>query len=136
MISLMYVSVSTLSCGEATLQTGQIVEGSIRRNAGLAVTGALVFTGTHYAQALEGNATNVDDLMASISRDQRHRNVTVVDRSTTLSRRFANWEMAYHGDAGYVQAPITRLLGKTAQSNATSYVNRIYAIMSEFAGRS
>lgn len=135
MITLMYVSISTLSCREAALQNGQIVEGSISRNAGLAVTGALLFTGTHFAQALEGSEASVDLLMTSISRDKRHSRVTIVDRSKITRRRFANWQMAYNGDAGYVDHPITLLLSERLQSSAASSVNRIYSIMTEFVER-
>lgn len=132
MITLMYVSISTLNRGEAALEVADVVEGSISRNAGLDVTGALLFTATHFAQVLEGRAANVDDLMASITRDKRHRHVTIVDRSRISRRRFADWQMAYQGEAGYVDVPIAQLISDTPQTSPARYVNRIYSMMSEF----
>lgn len=131
MITLMYVSVSTLTGEEASLEIIRIVEGAIGRNASMDVTGALLFTGTHFAQALEGTEASVEDLMKSIRQDKRHSHVTIVDRHKIACRRFARWQMAYHGDAGYVDHPITRLLSQP-RSNAASYVDQIYAIMTEF----
>lgn len=132
MITLMYVSVSTLSPQRSATATDEIVRSAIVRNASLSVTGALISTDRHFAQVLEGPPEYVDELMLSIRTDGRHRDLKVVDRRQINQRRFRKWEMAFTGSARYVDEPIQRLLESEAEGGRRPYVERIYAIMSEF----
>lgn len=132
MITLMYVSISTLDAGASASAIADIVNRSSVRNGTLSVTGALIFTGKHFAQALEGSGPSIDELMWSISRDPRHRAVMIVDRRPISHLRFPSWHMAYQGAANYVDNPIERLIEKP-QSEASPLVERIYQIMTEFA---
>ena len=133
MISLMYVSQCTLQRGKTDEAVADIVQRSISRNAALDVTGALIFTGAHFAQALEGSARSVDELMLSICRDERHRHVTIVDRSQIVSRRFTNWQLAYQGPSTYVGRPIENLVDSNGLSSSRD-VERVYELLSHFAG--
>ena len=127
----MYVSLSTLEDSHAASEVAEIVERSITRNATLAISGALIFTGAHFAQALEGSGPNIDVLMSSIRRDERHTRVTIVDRSQISRRRFESWQMAYQGLSRYVDSPLERLL-EAPQIERSRHVERIYQMMREF----
>ena len=76
-------------------QTEQILAGARRRNQRSGVTGALLFTGGHFAQLLEGPAQAVAATMAAVEADPRHEAVTRLIESEIEQRRFADWTMAY-----------------------------------------
>ena len=74
-----------------------IVEVGRSRNALLQITGALFFTGTHFAQLLEGPLGRIMALRSSIVADLRHENVVTVLDGRIEHRRFAGWSLAYPG---------------------------------------
>jgi hypothetical protein len=143
LIRLLYVSRSTLGEKQADVEVAAIVAGSVIRNLAHSISGALMFTGAHFAQALEGKAAEVDALMQDIFADGRHKMVTVVDRQPIETRRFPNWAMAYNGRASYVDNPMARLLAASGNETvrAVSWGNRfilseqarLYDMMSEFS---
>lgn len=63
------------------------------RNRALDVTGALLYTGCHFAQVLEGPAGSLDELMASIRADRRHTQVNQLYRCEATSRLFPMWSL-------------------------------------------
>ena len=97
MISLLYISRNRIERAERDPVIDGIVQHARRKNLGLAVTGALMFTGERFAQVLEGPRDRVEALMATITADPRHDQVEVVITEEVESRRFANWSMAYMG---------------------------------------
>ncbi len=133
MIRLLYCSVSTLEHLHAIDEVGAIVKTSIAHNDRNDITGALIFTGEHFAQALEGEAGAVDQLMASIRADPRHRLVTEVDRDDITDRQFRNWAMAYRGPATYVDRSIEKLFSPQSAGSHARAIERIYDLMTEFA---
>ena len=72
-----------------------ILQVSQARNAALGLTGALLFTGSHFAQVLEGEPAALDAVIASIVRDPRHHSVRVLCREPVAERRFSSWAMGY-----------------------------------------
>jgi hypothetical protein len=143
LIRLLYVSRSTLVEKQADLEVAAIVARSVTRNLKKGITGALMFTGTHFAQALEGEDDEVDALMHDIYNDKRHDMVRVVDRQPIDARRFPRWGMAYNGRASYVDNPMASLLavsagyepaheGPQSYGSSLSEQARIYWLMSEF----
>ncbi len=108
--SLLYVSRSLLLAAEADAAIADIVRTSIIRNGDEEITGALFYTGTHFAQVLEGAEPLVRALMASIAGDRRHDLVDVVDTRIQPKRDFPSWSLAYVGRATYVQKHVDRLL--------------------------
>jgi hypothetical protein len=107
--SLLYVSLSLLASPEAD-GFKAIVVTSQSRNATLNITGFLVFTGSRFAQYLEGETTALDALMQSINRDPRHKNVVVIYRKPIQRRNFESWSLAYAGVSTYVAGYVERLL--------------------------
>lgn len=59
------------------------------------VTGALVIDGDRIVQVLEGAPEVLDPLYDLISRDPRHRDLTVLLRRSVETRQFPNWSMAW-----------------------------------------
>ncbi|MGN6357210.1 MAG: BLUF domain-containing protein [Novosphingobium sp.] len=87
-------------------ELGPLVEVSRRRNAALEVTGALIFTGSHFAQYLEGPAEAVAAIRASIERDPRHAEIRTARTEPCGERRFGGWTLAYANHA----EPFDRLI--------------------------
>lgn len=71
----------------------RIVGSSQVRNRRRQVTGLLAYSGQHFAQVVEGSATDVDGLLDSISTDPRHQQMKVLQRLEGVPRRFGNWSM-------------------------------------------
>lgn len=115
--SLLYVSKSLVERLAEAEALKDIVDVARSRNAQLAVTGALIFTRAHFAQILEGSPAAVDELMVSINRDARHRDVTVVECIDIESRRFPDWSMACSGPSTYVDRHLSPFLREPPDSN-------------------
>lgn len=107
---LLYVSESCLSWPDDAHEVDDIVAGSRTRNEQLGLTGALIYTRTHFAQVLEGESASIDAKMASILADCRHRNLKVVADEVIEGRHFPDWTMAYSGPSFYVDRQIRPLL--------------------------
>ena len=120
--SLIYISESCLSVPREEWQVDAIVDVSRHRNRDLDVTGALMFTHSNFVQVLEGSQSALDELMSSIRRDRRHRDVRVLEVEAIAARRFASWSMAYVGPAALVEprlAPLARAVPPNIDPFAT-----------------
>jgi hypothetical protein len=84
---------------DAGIEADRIVSLSYARNQSLSITGALVFTGIHFAQYIEGPTKSVDILKTSITNDRRHREIRTIRTGTTNSVHFGEWRLAYAGFA-------------------------------------
>lgn len=71
-----------------------LLESARRNNRQRGLTGALVFTGGHFAQLLEGPAEALERTMQAIERDDRHEQVRRLIDGPLAERRFAQWAMA------------------------------------------
>lgn len=76
-------------------QVEEILSVSRQQNQLRQVTGALLFTGGHFAQLLEGSAQALADTMAAIDADPRHDTVTRLIEGAIPRRRFEAWSMAF-----------------------------------------
>jgi len=110
MESLLYISQSCIPPSDAAAVIGSIVATSVEQNSARGLTGALLFTGTHFAQVLEGETAFVDELMAKVLDDPRHNNLLVVTRECVAKRRFSDLSMAYFGPSQFVSRHVKRLL--------------------------
>jgi hypothetical protein len=133
MISLLYISYSLIDDQHADKIIQDIVNTSKDHNRASDITGALVFTGTNFAQYLEGPEKAVLDLMKSIEADLRHKDVWLVSQNAATKRRFANWSMAYGGRSGFVNQHIIDLLNTSSASRRTAASEKIVEMMEEFA---
>lgn len=108
--ALLYVSRAALTAHLATGVVHQMVKDSLERNRRLGITGALIFTGGHFAQALEGPRVSISELMTSIRRDDRHRDITILADGAATTRRFEAWALAFDGQSRYLDRTLKRLL--------------------------
>ena len=90
---LIYSSEATAEMERTDLE--QMLEESRLRNARRGITGVLVFVDGVFLQVLEGERDDVEDLMVSIRRDPRHRNIKVFHEEEIDRRAFPAWRMAY-----------------------------------------
>ena len=131
MLRIIYVSVVART-DDAKRVVEHIVQQSLVRNPAVGVTGVLLCTGLHFAQAIEGPDTAVEDLYTSICSDKRHESVRLVDKTEISRRSFASWSLAYRGNATYVDRPIENYLaGSYPRDLFTAHLLRL---MIAFAG--
>ena len=129
--SLLYVSKSLVDIANADKEVADINEVASARNTELKVTGALIYTGSEFAQILEGTEDALRELMASIHRDKRHTNVTVVYQEPINERKFSKWSMAYSGRATYVSNQVRPLLVRR-DADKSQGVKQLIRLMEEF----
>lgn len=133
--SLLYISRSTIAPEEAEAVVPEIVAASVTRNAATGLTGALLFTGTHFAQALEGGEAAIEDLMHRVSRDTRHHEIVIVEQGPLEQRRFDTWGMAYFGPSQFVSRHVTRLLNDPSPAERRRAADWLGELLREFTAR-
>jgi hypothetical protein len=108
--SIFYVSQKTVAWPDDGPDVEAITAVATSRNAILGVTGALISTDHFFAQILEGPEAAVDDVMASILRDARHRSVKVLADGEYEERWFAEWSLAFAGRSSPISHHLEPLL--------------------------
>lgn len=131
--SLLYLSRSCINPNVAQATIEEIVSASVVNNSRLGLTGALLFTGTHFAQVIEGDHHTLTQLYGSIADDDRHDHLTLVDRSSVSERRFDQWSMAYSGPSQFVSRHVNRLLNAPSPSARKRAGEWLTDLMREFA---
>ncbi len=104
------------AAGEAQEREIQSILRASRRNNPLyGITGALLFTGTGFAQVLEGHRESVERLFERIGADPRHADVAVLSLTPTEKRSFPAWAMGFRGQLpDGLHDPLTDLLADAA----------------------
>lgn len=72
-----------------------ILEQAQSSNATEGITGALVYSDGHFLQILEGEMSDVEQLMRRIARDLRHEKILVLQAGDVSAAAFPDWRMAY-----------------------------------------
>lgn len=133
MISVLYVSTSALYPQNADREVDKIIAGARVRNHSLDLTGALLFTGSRFAQVLEGEEADVDEMLRVIIDDARHRDMIVLGRDSIMTRCFAGWDMAYSGPSGFVSGFVSRLVGAASAPDRQQAATNLADLMAKFA---
>jgi hypothetical protein len=134
--TIVYVSRSLIPAADARQEVDNIVDRAMQANRVADISGALLYTGGHFAQILEGEADRLDPLIARIAADRRHGDVTILLRGPLAERRFALWACAYSGPSHFVDrhiAPFTCL--RKGGSACVIAADRILGIASRFIAR-
>lgn len=92
--SLVYVSSATKDFTDHDLQG--LLKLAREKNAGLGVTGMLLYRDGFFMQALEGEESALDSLYNTIKRDPRHQDVLVVYKKPLKERKFGTWTMGFN----------------------------------------
>jgi hypothetical protein len=67
-------------------------------NTAHSITGFLIYSGTHFAQVLEGDESELRSLAGSLQRDPRHRDMRVLLSESSEARLFTSWSMGFVQD--------------------------------------
>ncbi|WP_164857082.1 BLUF domain-containing protein [Sphingomonas crocodyli] len=134
LMSLLYISSSTMTVEDAPYEVARIAAASRAHNPTVDITGALLFTGTHFAQILEGEEEAVDALLAKLHADPRHRDLQVVQRGPIAMRRCAGWNMAYSGSSTGVASYVMRVLDAADDEARAKAAKALANLMVEFVG--
>lgn len=124
--SILYVSRARLD-GEADVE--RIVAASRLSNAANEITGALLYTGVHFAQWLEGEDAVLDALLERIAADGRHRDLLVIAREPAERRSFGPWSMAYAGPSFYADRQIRALYGAGAPQHRSAAIAKLREVV-------
>jgi hypothetical protein len=106
MLSLLYLSRSTLAGDDHERELQAILAVAVQRNLRNGITGALVKTDRDFAQVLEGPEAAVAQVMGSILIDPRHEDVRILARQRVEQRSFPNWGMAQIASSPELQGRI------------------------------
>lgn len=88
----------------------EIVHQSRARNAQAGITGALIITDLHFVQLVEGPDPAIANLLARLSADRRHSDVTIITDMVGQDRGFPRFSLAYSGPDTFVDQQLIPLL--------------------------
>lgn len=88
---LTYTSLASLDLSDQDLSA--ILQTARQMNALNAITGLLIFNGTHFLQVIEGPETSIGELMDRLRRDDRHHHVEVREEYYADELSFPDWTM-------------------------------------------
>jgi len=92
---VIYISKSRISSESAIEKIETLVQRAQARNMLLGITGSLIYTGSMFAQVLEGPLTALEKLVRVIQADPRHDVLFVTEPKKIVAvRRFKNWSLA------------------------------------------
>ena len=133
LMTTFYVSQSQIPPADADSAVHDIVAKSISRNRVSQITGALMFTGEHFVQVLEGRAAEVDPVMDSIRADPRHDHIVVMAREKISERLFSDWDLAYSGPSRFVIRNLERLRRASSVADRRQETRWLRDLLLEFA---
>lgn len=90
LVRLLYAS-RAVDIGDETISS--ILAHSRQYNPTLGITGILCYGGGVFLQAIEGGRMAVSELYGHILKDQRHKDVVLLDFEEISERRFGGWTM-------------------------------------------
>ncbi len=129
---IIYVSECRMDVADANALVERLVTDARSHNAELAIPGALLFTGTHLAQILEGPPSSIALVMSALGQSPHNENIFVAERRGISARMFSGWQMAYHGSSQYVARHVDRLLRKNSDTDQRRCTERLTQLVSEF----
>ncbi len=80
---------------ERTPAVGEILRVARRNNTATGLTGVLLFDGTSFVQAIEGDIDRVESVYEAIACDQRHEEIEVIEFKPIMQRAYRHFPMAY-----------------------------------------
>lgn len=103
---LMYRSRNLIAPEQRKTELGTLFSAARSNNKKQHITGALLLSGEHFVQTLEGDEAIVRTLFAHIETDPRHDEVAVVQTGDVDQRVFARWAMARVSADGEPDIPL------------------------------
>lgn len=109
-----------------------IVAHASASNALTGITGALIYSGTRFAQVLEGPDDAVEALFRRIRDDNRHVFEAAFDCEPIAYREFKTWSLCYAGPSVFVARSIAEF-ARAARSDQRASASRIIALIAGLA---
>jgi len=131
--SILYTSRKTMPAEHEVAEIAAIMAASRSWNEAQGITGGLINTPLSFAQLVEGPAAAVDDLMAKISKDPRHRDVRILRTETIGKVRLPAWAMAYSGPWSFVSRRVEPLVDIAGAPDPIA-VDELMRLVVAFAG--
>ncbi|KAB7646239.1 BLUF domain-containing protein [Polymorphobacter fuscus] len=126
-----FISESLIPAGDSGAAVAAIVARADTANLRNGITGALLFTGGHFVQTLEGHALAVDATMGRIASDARHHQLVIVDRRRVRAPGFDRWSLGYCGRSLFVAETVHNALAGRRRD-----VDRMLALVRAFSAPS
>lgn len=76
------------------------------------ITGVLCFNKDNFLQCLEGSRRAVNKLYTTIAKDERHKDIVILDYKEIWERSFEKWAMGYIGELESHKSIIIKYCGK------------------------
>lgn len=112
------------------LSVSDILDQARRNNVRDGITGALAFTPDRFLQLVEGKPEALDDLLARLAADDRHRGLSIVGRVVVPARAFGGWAMLAPRFTPKNTESLTRLLD-SAPADIMPYRDLLLAMAAE-----
>lgn len=125
----MYVSRSCLAHASAPEAIEKIVREAQAYNVTSDVSGALLYTGSRFAQLIEGSSEAISRLRGSISADERHDDLVLLSPAAWTEPRFAGWALAYSGPSEYIAAAVERAAANGREQSHAEELVRLMAAL-------
>ncbi len=93
LVRLIYVSVMKMEYDKEEIK--KILKVARSKNARNNITGLLCYDPKFFLQYIEGPRDAINKLYASINRDERHTDVTLLEYAEIEERLFGNWSMGF-----------------------------------------
>lgn len=129
---LIYRSTSRITGGPSAvaLELGRILETSRRRNPENGLTGALMLREQRFVQVLEGPDASVGETLGRIAVDPRHGDLEMLEDGGAAARVFGDWTMAYAGEFGLPDIPLSlSLVGSILSDAQTAMLGKLRAYL-------
>ena len=88
---VVYISQATRDFTEADLD--ELVKVSDNNNRKHGITGAMLYLENAFIQVIEGEDSDIAQLLKNLYADTRHRDIRIVSDSVVPARNFQNWSM-------------------------------------------
>ena len=71
----------------------KLADKALIKNKEMKVTGILFYSNNYFIQYLEGSQSKINTLYNTISKDPRHKDLTLLSYNLLAERKFPNWKM-------------------------------------------
>lgn len=130
---LVYVSIANQEMSDRHLQ--MLLKKAMGKNEKSAITGMLLYRDGFFIQALEGEQEAIENLFATIEKDDRHRDVILVYSSPIKQRDFPDWTMGFNriddNDTSIIKG-YTDFLKQPTSALFSHYATEVDILLSRF----
>jgi len=114
---VLYISKTTRAMSDAELH--DIASKARMKNEREGITGALLFVENSFVQVIEGKDASIEDLLAALRADNRHRDITILMDRQVRSRDFQNWSMGIITISEEKKADVVREIHSAGRNSLT-----------------